>query len=267
MTIDIIQTVLEEFIKRLQLPESRYSFVMNTSTEYIELEILIDDVVKTSISIGNGSIRVIYTDGYDSDKYAVIKFITPITMLYYLCILFYNCIQNVSTMDFNDLLSVILLNEIYDWKTLVQGIAENTGMSFEKKDNFVKVDGIEIHYNGFVNELRIDTQEIKLKDSEYTTIVEAMFKSVEYIANVMGTADNLFNAENYAEQEEESNLLEEGGESMGGGMAPDMDMDIDVDMGGGEETGGNENPEPVEPMENETFEEPQGPVVTVDDLI
>ena len=40
-----------------------------------------------------------------------------------------------------------------------------------------------------------------------------------------------------------------------------------VSFDGESEVGDGEEPEPVEPMENETFEEPQGPVVTVDELI
>ena len=57
---------------------------------------------------------------------------------------------------------------------------------------------------------------------------------------------------------------EMGGMPSGGG---DMDIDVDMDMGdmGGEEA--MEEPEPVEPMENEDFTEPQGPVITMDDLL
>ena len=40
------------------------------------------------------------------------------------------------------------------------------------------------------------------------------------------------------------------------------DIDLDVNVGGGEEEAA-----PVPAMENETFEEPQSPVVEVDDLI
>jgi hypothetical protein len=90
-----------------------------------------------------------------------------------------------------------------------------------------------------------------------------MFKTVEYVANVMDMADDLFNIE----EEEENNLIEEeeGEESGGGSSAPmDMDMDIDVDVGGGGEEAGAE---PVPAMENETFEEPQGTVVTPEEVI
>ena len=87
-----------------------------------------------------------------------------------------------------------------------------------------------------------------------------MFKCVEYIANIMNVADDLFKVEE-EEPIEEDNVTEEGGTSMGGGG----DMDIDVDMEMPEE--GGEEPAPVEPMETETFEEPQGPVVTMDDLL
>ena len=261
MTLDDVQRIVEEFTKRLQLPESKYSFAINSGGEFIELITFIDDVAKCSISIGNGSLRVIYTDDYNSDKYAAQKFLTPITLVYWLCVLFYGTVASVSTMSFNDLLSVIFLNDVYDWRTLLQGIAENVGMRYDKREDSVFVEGVEISYNGFLNKIRIDSQEIPLDDSRYTTIVEAMFKCVEYVANVMGVSDNLFKDENY--EEEESNILgeeEEGGAPASSGGS---DIDLDVNVGGGEEG----EAAPVPAMENETFEEPQSPVVEVDDLI
>jgi len=96
-----------------------------------------------------------------------------------------------------------------------------------------------------------------------------MFKCVEYIANVMDVADNLFMPEETGEGEfaEEDNVAEAGGMPMGD---EDMDIDVDMDMGDmGDEEAAEEGgaPEPVEPMENEDFTEPQGPVVTMDDLL
>lgn len=265
MTIDTIQGVVEEFVKRLQLPEARYSFALNGSNNAVELIIFMDGTMACTLSIGNGTIRVLYDDRYESDKYSVINFLTPISMLYYLCVFFYKAVsfdnEDVD-LDFNNILSVVLLNEIYDWKTLVQGLSDNLGMEYVDNDKFVTVEGIEIHYNGFTNVIKIDTQKITLDDPSYTSVVEAMFKTVEYVANVMDMADDLFNIE----EEEENNLIEEeeGKENEGGSSAPmDMDMDIDVDVGGGEEAGA----EPVPAMENETFEEPQGTVVTPEEVI
>lgn len=263
MTLDDIQRTVEEFTKRLQLPESKYSFAVNIGNEAVEFIIFVNDAAKMSVSIGNGTLRVLYTDGYNSDKYASQKFLTPITLVYWLCILFYGAVASVSEMSFNDLLSVIFLNDIYDWRTLAEGICENVGMEFDRRDDSIFINGVELSYNGFLNQVRIDNQEIKLENSEYTTAVEAIFKCVEYVANVMGAADDLFKDENY--EEEENNLLEEeGAEAPGGGM-PSMDMD--VDFGGGEMPEEGEAPAPVPPMENETFEEPQSPVVEIDDLI
>lgn len=265
MTIDTIQGVVEEFVKRLQLPEARYSFALNGSNSAVELIIFMDGTMACTLSIGNGTIRVLYDDRYESDKYSVINFLTPISMLYYLCVFFYKAVsfdnEDVD-LDFNNILSVVLLNEIYDWKTLVQGLSDNLGMEYIDNDKFVTVEGIEIHYNGFTNIVKIDTQKITLDNPSYTSVVEAMFKTVEYVANVMDMADDLFNIE----EEEENNLIEEEeGEEGGGSSAPmDMDMDIDVDVGGGGEEVGAE---PVPAMENETFEEPQGTVVTPEDVI
>lgn len=266
MTIDDILVVVQEFTKRLQLPESRYSFSINDSNDVVELVVFVDDYAKCALSIGNGSLRVIYDDKYESDRYASQKFLTPISLVYYLCVFFYNAVSEVSDMNFNDLLSVIFLNEIYDWRTLIQGIAENLGMDFKETEKSVIINGVEIKYNGFLNKVVVDTIEIELSESTYTAVVEAMFKSVEYVANILDLSDKLFAEDNYAE--EESNVLEEEG-SEGGDGGPsggsEMDIDLDVDVGG--EGGAGEEPEPVEPMENETFEEPQGPVVTVDELI
>lgn len=260
MTVDIIHDVVEEFAKRLQLPECNYSFTISNNDTLVELIIMVDGEMKSSLSINNGSIRVVYDDEYGSKDYVILNFITPVTMVYYLCVFFYKAVHTVSDLDFNDILSVIFLNEIYDWKTLLQGLAENVGLSFsDGSDNCVYINDVEIHYSGFLNKIRIDTQEISLKDNSYTTAVEAMFKTVEYIANIAEVADNIFNIE------EESNILEEPSEEEGGGGFPmggsETDIDVDVNVPEGEEA------EPVETVENETFEEPQGPVVTVEDVV
>ncbi len=261
MTIDTIQTVVDEFIKRLQLPESRYSFAVNNNNDAVELIIFVDEEAKCALGIGNGTIRVVYDDKYDSDRYAIQKFLTPVMLLYYLCMFFYISVSDVSTLSFNDLLSVILMNEVYDWKTLVQGLSENLGMTYREVEHGVEIDDVPVHYMAFTNTITIDTQEIKLMDSTYTSVVEAMFKTVEYIANIMDVGDNLFSDENYSEDVEMDNLIETDGEGTGG-SSPEMNLDMDIDMGEGEVA-----PEPVEPMENETFEEPQGPVVTMEDVI
>ena len=268
MTIDNISTVVEEFTKRLQLPESLYKFTMTTTNENVELIISIEDTVKCAMNITNGNIKVLYADSYLSENYLALEFMTPITLLYQLCIMFYACAKDVAQIDFNKMLSIIFLEDVYDWRTLIYAIAENVGLETELKDDYVVIDDVEIHYSGYLNKIQIDNTEITLRGNDYTDIVEAMFKCVEYIANVMDVADNLFMPEETGEGEfaEEDNVAEAGGMPMG-----DEDMDIDVDMDMGEmgeevpEEGGT--PEPVEPMENEDFTEPQGPVVTMDDLL
>ncbi len=269
MTIDNISTVVEEFTKRLQLPESLYKFTMTTTNENVELIISIEDTVKCAMNITNGNIKVLYADNYLSENYLALEFMTPITLLYQICIMFYACVKDVAQIDFNKMLSIIFLEDVYDWKTLVYAIAENVGLETELKDDYVVIDDVEIHYSGYLNKIQIDNTEITLQGNNYTDIVEAMFKCVEYIANVMDVADNLFMPEETGEgefAEEENNVTESGGMPMGGA---DMDIDVDMDMGEmGEESpeeGGA--PEPVEPMENEDFTEPQGPVVTMDDLL
>ena len=265
MTIDDIERIVQEFVKRLQLPESKYSFAVNSGNDVVELIIFVNETAVCSLGVGNGTLRVVYDDKYESDKYGVYKFTTPISLIYYLCIFFYNAVVSVSTMDFNDLLSVIFLNEVYDWRTLAQGICENLGMEFDRRGDDIFISGVELSYNGFLNKIKIDSQEIKLDNPNYTTVVEAIFKSVEYVANVMGTADDLFNDEALEQEEEPSNLLE-GGEE-GGAPGPSMDMDVDIEAPAGGEGEGEAAPEPVEPMENEDFSEPQGPVVTLEDVM
>lgn len=263
MTIDDIERVAQEFVKRLQLPESKYSFAVNVGNEAVELIIFVNDVAACSLGIGNGTLRVVYDDKYESDKYGAYKFTTPISLVYYLCVFFYNAVVSVSTMDFNDLLSVIFLNEVYDWRTLAQGICENLGMEFDRRGDDVFISGVELSYNGFLNKIKIDSQEIQLDNPDYTTVVEAIFKSIEYVANVMGTADDLFQEMDLSE-EEPDNLLE--GEGEGGAPGPSASVDIDMES---PEGGGNvlEAPEPVPAMENEDFSEPQEPVVTVEDVM
>ena len=264
MTIDNISDVVNEFVKRLQLPESEYKFTVTSTNETVELIIAIGDNVKCSLNITNGNIKVLYADDYTSENYIALEFLTPVSLLYQLCILFYAAVKDVVQINFNDLLGIILLNDIYDWKTLVSALAENLDLEVEIKDDYVIVEDLEIHYSGYLNELRIGDTEIKVKGTEYTDIVEAMFKTIEYIANIMEVADNLFVVEEEPEQgpvgEEEDNVME------GGGMPSEMDVDVDMDMGDMEEEGGEE-PAPVEPVENEDFSEPQEAVVTMDDLL
>jgi len=259
MTIDNISDVVNEFTRRLQLPESLYKFTITTTNETVELIIAVEDTVKCSANITNGNVKILYADGYKSDNYIAMEFLTPITLLYQLCILFYASVKDIVQMDFNELLSIILLEDIYDWKTLVYALAENLAIETSINDNYVDVSGVGIHYNAYISELRIGDTSIKLDDTSYTGIVEAMFKAVEYIANVMHVADNLFET---SEEPEEVILDEEDNVTEGNAM-PDMEMDMDIDV---PEEGGEE-PEPVEPVENEDFSEPQEAVVTMDDLL
>ena len=271
MDIETIQNVTEEFTKRLQLPESRYDFVITTNSETVELLINVDGFVGSSLSIGNGSIKVIYNNDYNSDEYVAIQFLTPVSLIYYLSVFFYKTVLEVTTLTFNDLLSVVLLEDINDWKDLVYALCENLSLQCDISENpheedYVTIEGMKLHFSGFINQITINDIEIKLPDHEYTTVVEAMFKCVEYVANILDVADNMFVVE-----EPEDNVMEsEMGEDETGGMPSGgggMDVDVDMDMGdmGGEET--MEEPEPVEPVENEDFTEPQGPVITMDDLL
>ena len=60
MTIDNILDVVTEFTKRLQLPESKYKFMVTSSNEVVELVNSIEDDVKSSLKITNGNIKVLY---------------------------------------------------------------------------------------------------------------------------------------------------------------------------------------------------------------
>ena len=51
MTIDNIQNLTEEFVKRLQIPEARYSFSVANSNDFVELIITVDDEVVTPPTI------------------------------------------------------------------------------------------------------------------------------------------------------------------------------------------------------------------------
>lgn len=270
MDIEIINDVVTEFTKRLQLPESRYNFIVTSNAETVELLINVDGAVASSLSIGNGSIKVIYNNDYDSDEYIAIQFITPVSLIYYLSVFFYKTVLEVTTLTFNELLSVVLLEDVYDWKSLVYGLCENIGMMCDiqegpYEEDCVIIEGMKLHFSGFINQVTINDVEIKLEDHEYTTVVEAMFKCVEYVANILDVADNMFVVEEEPVNVMEGEMTEDMPSAPSGGG--DMDIDVDMDMGdmGGEEA--MEEPEPVEPMENEDFTEPQGPVITMDDLL
>ena len=60
MTIDNINDVVTEFTKRLQLPESKYKFMVTSSNEVVELVISVEDDVKSSLKITNGNINEIH---------------------------------------------------------------------------------------------------------------------------------------------------------------------------------------------------------------
>lgn len=256
MTIDNINNVVNEFTKRLQIPESKYKFMVTSNNDTVELVILIEDEVRMSLKITNGNIKVLYTDKYNADKYVAMEFLTPITLLYQISVLFFAAVKDVIQIDFNKMLSVILLDDVYDWKTLIHALAENLNLRSEIIDNYVMLEDVEIHYSGFENKIRLDDIEISLDNVEYTYIVEAMFKCVEYVANIMDVSDNLFMVEEEQDFMEMDNVMEE----------PNGDIDIDVNMDS-EPMPQETEPAPVEPLETGTFEEPQGPVVTMDDLI
>lgn len=257
MEIENILDVVTEFTKRLQLPESAYDFIVTSGNENVELVILNGEDVKISVNITNGNIKVLYTDDYTADKYVAMEFRTLIELLYQLCIIFYSNVIEIVQIDFNKLLSIILMEDVYDWKTLLYALAENLNLMAEIRDDYVVIEGTEIRYSAYLNRINLAGNEINLSDGKYTTLVEALFKCVEYIAVLMEVEDNLFQVqEEEIIEEEPDNVAEEGG----------GDMDIDVDMEMPLEEGGEE-PAPVEPMENETFKEPQGAVVTMDDLL
>ena len=136
MTIDNIQDTVFEFVKRLQLPESKYSFSINSNSDMVELIISVEGKMKSSLSIGNGTLKVLYDDNYGALDYASQNFLTPISLLYYLCIFFFSAVSDISNMTFNDVLTVVLINDVYDWKTLIQGLSDNLGLSFRKIENY-----------------------------------------------------------------------------------------------------------------------------------
>lgn len=256
MTIDNINDVVNEFVKRLQLPESKYKFMVTSNNEIVELIISIDDEVKMSLKITNGNISVLYTDEYNSDKYVNMEFQSTIMMLYQICILFCASLKEIIQIDFNDILSVLFLNDVYDWKTLCVALCENLNLNASIIDDYVTIEELEIHYNTYTDCIRLGDTEIFLDDGKYTTVVEAIFKCVEYVANIMDVADDLFLIPEEEEITNVSEIPEEGG-----------DMNINMDMDMGEMPESSEEPAPVEPIEQETFEEPQSPVVTMDDLV
>lgn len=257
MTIENIFNVVSEFTNRLQLPESKYSFITTSNSDIVEFILLVENKIKLSLQINNGNINVLYTNDYNANKYSNLEFQTPITLLYQLCVIFFANTKEVIQIDFNELLSVILMETIHDWKTLIFALSENLNLKAEIQNSSVNVEGVEIHYSGFENKIKIDNTEIVLENMDYISVVEAMFKCMEYIANIMDIADTLFQVVPEEEEiDEVDNVSEEGD---GGDTNIDIDMEIPDNQ--------SSEPAPVEPMENETFEEPQDAVVTMDDLL
>ena len=167
-------------------------------------------------------------------QHILIHFVEIIEFVrYYLSVFFYKTVLEVTTLTFNELLSVVLLEDINDWKDLVYALCENLSLQCDISENpheedYVTIEGMKLHFSGFINQITINDIEIKLPDHEYTTVVEAMFKCVEYVANILDVADNMFVVE-----EPEDNVMEGemGEDEMGGEEAGDE--------GGAEEEGGD----------------------------
>ena len=258
MTVDEIMGVLDQFSKRLSVPESRYKFVTTSNNEIVEFALFVDDELKCSLKISGGDIKVLYADEYKADNYASMEYNSSIGLLYYLCVLFYAQVKDVVSMDLEQLLGVLLFEDVTDWKTLAFALCENMGMKAEiVNDSYLDVEGVELHYNSFTNEIRIGTTPVLLSDDKYMTLMRAVFDCVEYIAVQLGVENLMFNVPQ--EEETEDNNVIEGGQ---GGGDTNIDVDVEAPAEGGEGAA-----EDVEPMETETFEKPQGDVVTMDDLL
>ena len=264
MVIEDIQRVVTEFIKRVQLPESNYTLSQNTDNNFIEFKIAIDDKLYYCLSIDNGSLRVLYSDGYTSDKYYTQTFTSPIMLLYELCIIFYSAICNTVEMTFNDLLTVVLLNEITNWKELVVALAENLGISAHTENDVAVIDDLTIEYNESIGRLSFGSNEFELEQDSYTSLVEGIFSVVEYVANLQDKADSLFSSNNENIIEDDKTIPEE---DMDANLSID-DSDIDSEamddlIEGGE---GEEIPDvdSVPASDMETFEAPQEAVITPD---
>lgn len=266
MEIQDIQRVLDTFIQRVELPESAYNITTNSDNTFIEFNISIGDELQYCLSIDNGSLRVLYGDDYTSQNYLKQTFTSPITLLYELCIIFYSAIHDISDMEFNDLLSVLLVNEITNWKELACALSENLGIDCHTENDTVVIGDVNITYDNWFRKLQFGENEITIEENTYTALVEATFKVVEYVANILGRADALFDETNVIEEEIEP-IPEEPEENMSVGSDIDVDVDMDVpDMDSLIEDDFDET-ESVEPMDNIDFSEPQGAVITPQDVM
>lgn len=267
MEIQDIQRVIETFIERLQLPESNYSLTTNTDNTFVEFNIALGDELQYCLSIDNGSLRVLYGKDYTSETYYTQTFNSPISLLYQLCVIFFVAVGKQSEMTFNDLLTVILLDEITNWKELAVALAENLGLQAHTENNKVIIEGVTITYDDWIGRITFGENEFEIDKDGYTNLVEAIFSIVEYLANINDKADSLFDESNNVIEEPEPPVEDDEPQMnipAGDFEEPNMGGLSDVDMDSLLED--DEDTEPVEPVENTDFSEPIGPVITPDDV-
>lgn len=248
MTTDDIKRVVEKFITYLQLPESPYTLTESDSSDEVEMQIAKGEELLAAVSITNGSVSILYNGDYDDNKFFKHDFQSPIYLLYIISVVYYSTVCKEISISFDDLMTIVIGEEITNWKDLTVNLAKAVMLNAEADMDDVLLENKKLSYDDYNGKIEYGSLEFQIEPYSYTQLIEAIFLIVEYVATIKETQDSLFT------DEAKDNLIEEEQESeedvgMGGGSfsPPPMDDFGGDDIIGDGDFGDEGAPEPVTP--------------------
>lgn len=251
MDFDNVKRTVDEFTKRLQIPNSDFSVTENGGEDSCELTVLIDNQIILNLSISSGIIKVVYTNDYESLDYEAQEFDCTVDLIYYLTVFVFSVLLKNSSEEveytFNDFLSLVLSSTITDWKSLVEALCVNLGILCSVEDDFVMIGDMTMVYNPFTHEASLDDMVFPLDGNNYIQVVKGIFLIVSYIAVLMQKDGSMFEIDKNIENLKEADEAIENGDT---DFDMDVDMDFDMDMGNNDM-----GPEPPVEIQEEPEEE------------
>ncbi len=128
MTVDRITESLEEFIKRFRNPLQLFDFVLNSSSEAVELSLIRNDTgeILWMLLISPESIQVMKASFNEKD-YVEIVFNSEFEFFYKFIILFAPIYSKIGKGGLNSILSKLLSKEITNWASYLLTLSEIIG--------------------------------------------------------------------------------------------------------------------------------------------
>lgn len=229
MIIDDIKRTCDNFVKYLQLPNSPYTILESDSSDEIEIQICKGDKLLTAITITLGTVKILFNGEFDEEKFFTKSFNSPIYLLYILLIVYYTVVGENVDLSFNDLLTIVLDDEITNWKDLAISLSNKCMLDCESDMLEVIIEDKKLSYDEGTGIITYGSLEFPIDSSSYTQLVESVFLIIEYIATVKDTQDSFLSEESEEKLiEEENENNEEESFPMGGGM--DMPLGGDDDF-------------------------------------